>query len=370
MNKVIIIDPVGSKAGMDYYNEHLLESLQNQKINTYLSSNYKSNFVEKNLMIFSSKHYNKKINKIINLIKGYFITLFFMKKNNIDNCIIHIFSSEIKDFILVFIMNLFNIKINLIAHDISGFTKNDNKFIKTYLYKIASNIVVHNNFSKEKLLNILPYIDKKLQVIKHGAFTDMYNAELHRGDSFETLGLDPTKKYVLFFGQIKKVKGLDILIKSFSKINDENIHLIIAGKVWYDDFTIYDDLISKYQLKKRVHKIIRFVTDNERELLFKISSFVVLPYREIYQSGVLLMAMSLKIPVIASSLVPNKEVIENKKNGFLFDEEDDLSKIIIKNIYKGNLLNEISENAYQTMLKEFSWAEIGQKHADYLKRQK
>ena len=55
---------------------------------------------------------------------------------------------------------------------------------------------------------------------------------------------------------------------------------------------------------------IQYISNEKRDLYFKAADLIVLPYRKIYQSGVLLMALSYQLPVIASDLVPNKDLVK------------------------------------------------------------
>ena len=64
----------------------------------------------------------------------------------------------------------------------------------------------------------------------------------------------PTNKFVfLFFGQIKKVKGVDILLKAFSKLakEREDVYLIVAGNTWKSDYSYYKKIADERVIYKR-----------------------------------------------------------------------------------------------------------------------
>ena len=148
-----------------------------------------------------------------------------------------------------------------------------------------------------------------------------------------------------------------------------NIKLIIAGKPLQDDMHFYDEIIKKYHLEGRIIKMIRFIEDDERENLFFSADVNVLPYRIIYQSGVLLMAMSHGLPVIASDLPANKEIIIDQENGLLFENENvsDLANKINK-FFDSNLLqNTLPLNSTKTIKESYNWDDIAKAYIDIVK---
>src|SRR5690606_11332376 len=121
---------------------------------------------------------------------------------------------------------------------------NDKTLIKKLVFKYLSNqVLVHNDFSKKELIRYIP--ESKILVIKHGGFINYINNNLHRDNVLRELKLSNDFHYILFFGQIKEVKGLDLLINAFALLKKDNYKLIIAGKVWKDNFDKYEELIKE-----------------------------------------------------------------------------------------------------------------------------
>jgi D-inositol-3-phosphate glycosyltransferase len=372
MNKVAIIDHVGNKAGMDYYSSSLAKGMLSKSIEPTVYSNFIG--IEKGRIsykpYFDGHSKRKALVRLYHLVRATFKASIEAKRCKSKLVIVHLFSADIVTLLLVVIPKLFGLKTAIISHDVSSFSDNDNSVIQGLIYNTFSDyIVVHNYFSYETLLNNVDIKKhEKVKIIKHGGHLDHIGERPDRGKLREKLELEPDKQYILFFGQIKKVKGLDILLEAMSKVPG-NINLIIAGKLWKDDFSHYDALIKKYAISDRVVKMIRFIEDDEREMLFFASDVIVLPYRVIFQSGVLLMAMSHGLPVIASDLGPNKEIITHKKNGILFMSEnpEDLSKKINTFFDQDSLRGLLSKKSLITIQQHYDWSDIAGKYVEIIK---
>jgi len=369
MNKVIsIIDHVGQKAGMDYYSGSLAKGFIENDCSVTVYSNFSGIYNDKILYKLNFQTHTKD-NKAIKFTKFVWAVVksaFYAKKQNSDLVIMHLFSANIPTLLLVAIPKFIGLKVALIAHDISSFVNNDNRFFQYIIYnKLTDIIIVHNKFSYATLLNKTIKIENptKVKVVKHGGYLDYINKKQDKLLARKELGLDKEGKYILFFGQIKDVKGLDLLLNALSQV-DKSIKLIIAGKPWKSDFSKYDALIDQLNLENRIIKKIKFIDDNEREKLFFASDVNVLPYRIIYQSGVLLMAMSYGLPVIASDLPSNREIINDGDNGLLFKNKDisDLANKINYFFEKKDLPQSLSEKALVAIQKEYSWKKIAKNY--------
>jgi glycosyltransferase involved in cell wall biosynthesis len=117
------------------------------------------------------------------------------------------------------------------------------------------------------------------------------------------LGFGNDDIVLLFFGLVRKYKGLDILIESFGSVAGkyENVKLLVVGE-FYEDPAPYYDLIKKLNISDKVHLENRYIPNEEVDSYFKISDCVVLPYRSATQSGILSMAYGFRKPVIVTDV--------------------------------------------------------------------
>ena len=115
---------------------------------------------------------------------------------------------------------------------------------------------------------------------------------------------------------------------------------------------------------------IKFISHSDVSYYYSAADIVILPYRKIYQSGVLMMSLSYKKPVVVSDLPSFKEIIVDNRTGYIFESENslDLSRVINKALDNPKLLEEIKENGYNLIASDYKWEAIGKHTVDaYLK---
>jgi D-inositol-3-phosphate glycosyltransferase len=373
MCKIAIIDHVGKKAGMDCYDSSLMKGLRQYGCQTSIYSNFTGIEPQATNYITCYEGHSKSnaLVKLYRFVRATCMASYRARKEKTDLVVQHLFSANVVTLLLVSIPKLFGLKTAVISHDVSSFANNDSQTIQSLIYNtFADYIVVHNRFSHETLTSSIQIKNpSKITIIKHGGYMDHIGQRPAKEQLRRELGLEEDGKYILFFGQIKNVKGLDILLEALAKV-PADIKLIIAGKPWKDDFSGYDALIEKYCLGNRVIKMIRFIEDHEREKLFFAADVNILPYRIIYQSGVLLMAMSHGLPVIASDLPANKEIINDGENGMLFKSEDsDDLALKIKLFFQDQYFpSKLAGNALDTIKSDYDWQTISREYLKMIKR--
>jgi glycosyltransferase involved in cell wall biosynthesis len=167
----------------------------------------------------------------------------------------------------------------------------------------------------------------------------------------------------LFFGQIKESKGLDLLIHALPRVAREfpEVLLLIAGRPWKTDFARYDAIIDKLKVRAHCHLHIGFVPDEKVVDYYAAADLVALPYRRIYQSGVLLMAMSCGRPVVVSNLPGMTETVTDGVNGYVFKQgsKDELANVLIRALKDETERGMFSLRASQYIREHHDWGQIG-----------
>ena len=164
---------------------------------------------------------------------------------------------------------------------------------------------------------------------------------------------------------IKKVKGLELLLHALPSVlkKNKNLTLVIAGKAWENDFAFYQEIIDRRKIQESCILHTRFIPEEDVAHYYCASDLVVLPYKKIYQSGVLMMALSYEKPVLVSDLPSLKEMIEDNVNGFLFKSENphDLANKINQVLRDEPLINLVKANAFEMIKEKYNLDLIGEK---------
>lgn len=386
--KIGIIEPVGAHGGNDIYDLNLLSSLGMQynteaTLFTCNETKFKQGL---RIKLFYKNIYGdrNKFFRILPYLQGTFKSLLYAKKNKIDIIHLHFFGFNSLEYFNLYLAKIvFSFKVVGTIHDIEPFEKypNNSNAIHSYkkFIKLMDGIVVHTDYAREELLNkIGTELNSHKKIKKILAcdldYSTLNNNYIDKSMARDKLALPKDRNIILFFGQIKKVKGLDVLLKAMSNIkkHDSEILLLVAGKVWKDDFSKYENLIKKHSLDYNIDLRIDFVNNNYVQYYFNAVDLIILPYKKNYNSGVLIRAMSFATPVIASGFGPFSEFIDNTRNGFLFETGDEtaLASTIIDALKNKEELKKIGQMGKQFIKKEFSLQEIGKQYKNFYEQLK
>lgn len=121
---------------------------------------------------------------------------------------------------------------------------------------------------------------------------------------------------ILFFGRLSYYKGIDLLLQAIPKVLQQypNEKFIIAGKPSYG-FQIDEETVNKY--KNNIEVVSRFLSTEELVDYIQDSKFVMCPYRDATQSGVVMTAFAAGKMVIATNVGSFSEYIIDDVNGYL-----------------------------------------------------
>jgi glycosyltransferase involved in cell wall biosynthesis len=275
----------------------------------------------------------------------------------------HIFQAGAVEPLFVLLMKLCRRKIVLTVHDVDSLSRAaGRRRLTEWLYESAEGIVVHNAYSMRELAG-LGVAARKLRVIPHGHYLDTMHPLPPREEARRALGIANPSKVVLFFGQIKEVKGLDLLIAAMPLVLREipEAVLVIAGRPLGIDFSRYEKLIDGCGVRSRCHLHIRYIPDDEVSVFYAAADLVALPYRRIYQSGVLLMAMTYGCPVVVSDLPGMTAIVEDGSNGYVFADGSSqaLAQTLIRALRDSSGGGVIAQRAAEYVRQNHDWTAIG-----------
>ena len=167
--------------------------------------------------------------------------------------------------------------------------------LATLLFKQCAGFVVLSEQVASDLKKMHPKANYLLT--PHPLYTH-FGAKIDATIAKQQLGLDVTKKTLLFFGLIRDYKGLDLLIDAFTQL-DEGYQLLIAGEC-YGSFDKYQQQIAQSGAASRIHVCNQYIADSEIATYFSAADALILPYRTATQSGVLSVAYHFDLPVVST----------------------------------------------------------------------
>ena len=192
------------------------------------------------------------------------------------------------------------------------------KCLRRKVFRKLTKILLLSENSRKEFINRYPTYGSKALKMTLGAHVPFSNPE--KPPEVKSIELN---RYLLFFGRIDKYKGLDLLLDAYKTSGlSDNMSLVAAGD---GQLTKKENMLSK---QPGILLINRFIGDKEMIYLLENCEAVVLPYREITQSGVLSMAYHFNKPVIVSSLPGLVEFVKEGKTGHIFRGPENLANIL------------------------------------------
>ncbi len=201
-------------------------------------------------------------------------------------------------------------------------------------YRLADHIFVHTERMKLEMIREYGVPGSQVSVIPFGINNAVPNTSLTLIEAKQQLGLKMGEKAILFFGNLAPYKGIEYLIAAFRKIlaRSDEYRLIIAGSpdIHQQYWRRARESVREDVQHGRVLLRDEFISDEEAEIYFKAADILVLPYRHVYQSGVLFLGYSFGLPAVAADVGSLKDEIVEGQTGFVCRPEDvdDLARAI------------------------------------------
>jgi len=235
-------------------------------------------------------------------------------------------------------------------------------------YRLADHILVHTETMKQELMREFRVPTSKITVIPFGINNTLPVSNLTKNEAKQRLGISPSDKTILFFGNITPYKGLEFLTSAFANLvkKDNSYGLIIAGRPKGSEqyWASIRDGLDKAGVRDRVVEKIEYIPDEDVEIYFKAADLLVLPYTLIFQSGVLFLGYSFGLPVLATDVGSLKEEIVEGRTGLVCKSKDpkDLAEKIAA-YFAGDLYRNLDERRSEIRAfanERYSWTRVGE----------
>ena len=184
---------------------------------------------------------------------------------------------------------------------------------------------------------------------------DHYGGGSSRRAALQHLGLPESGRYVLFFGFVRKYKGLDLLLNALAdkQLAKLGVRLIVAGE-FYEDEANYRQIIANLGISDGVTLFSDYISDDEVGVYFSAADLVVQPYRTATQSGISQIAYHFGKPMVVTNVGGLPEIVPHGKAGYVVAPEPADIAAAIADFFENHRAAELSIGVIEQQ-KRFSW---------------
>ncbi|MBP9883795.1 MAG: glycosyltransferase family 4 protein [Chitinophagales bacterium] len=374
--RVAMVEPIGGHSGNDFYDFGLCKAVADQGTELSFYTCDETDLDTKfNFPFRTRKPFKNIYGKDHKLIRGIRYAIGAWKaaqdagRAGAKVVHFHVYHFAGREYLNFFLFRRKGFKVVATIHDIESFDKygqeiDPGKYGK--FRRAIDQIIVHSDYAKASLKKYFPdFPEAAIHIVPHGDSDFLYNTPISREDARKKLNLPMDQQLVLFFGQIKKVKGLDVLLKAHAIVRDQmpDVKLLVVGKPWKVEQEEFDAIVKEKNLEKDCILNYSYVPNEIIPYYFAAADVVTLPYREIYSSGVMIRSLDYSAAIVASDLDTFKKIIVEGENGVMFknENEQDLAEKIMALLKDEAKMKRLRVNAKKTADEKFSWQLIGKK---------
>jgi glycosyltransferase involved in cell wall biosynthesis len=245
---------------------------------------------------------------------------------------------------------------NMIPHE----KRPGDRLLSRYFLNQHDAFVVMSEAVRSDLLELKP--DAKILQISHPLYNH-FGAKVSKLQARQNLGIPADKKVVLFFGLIRRYKGLDLLIEAFEKLPSDYF-LLIAGEP-YEDISFYQGLLAKLPENSYLFHP-QYIGDDKVADYFCSADLCALPYKSATQSGVVAIALHFGLPILATQVGSLADPIIQYGTGLVIESpEAEPVRQAINAFFSKNISYEAQIQRAQS---ELGWENFAQKLIAFCKQ--
>ncbi|TND01826.1 MAG: group 1 glycosyl transferase [Bacteroidetes bacterium] len=190
----------------------------------------------------------------------------------------------------------------------------DSAFTK-YFLKACDGFIT---MSKKVMLDLEQFTKTEHKVFTVHPFYDAFGEKVDKQIAREKLGIPADEKTILFFGFIRRYKGLDLLLEALAdpRLKERQVKLLVAGE-FYEKREYYDEIVQRLGLADRVRMTGDYIENADVKYYFSAADLLTLTYHSATQSGVTQTAFQFDKPVLVTDVGGLAEIIPHGKAGYV-----------------------------------------------------
>ena len=172
--------------------------------------------------------------------------------------------------------------------------------------------------SRAVLNDLSQFTDTSRKIFLPHPVYDIFGETVSKAAARKQLDIPEDERWMLFFGSIRRYKGLDILLESMAdpRVRDAKIKLLVAGE-FYEDEKVYRDQIERLGISDSVRLDSSFIGKEKIKDYFCAADIVVQPYRTATQSGITQIAYHFGRPMLVTDVGGLSEIVDDKQSGYV-----------------------------------------------------
>lgn len=198
--------------------------------------------------------------------------------------------------------------------------------------------------------------EKPAKLVAHPLY-DNFGTIISKQEARQHLGLPATEKIILFFGFIRRYKGLDILLEAMARLRSVkgSPKLLVAGE-FYEDAKPYQEQIEKLGISDQLILRTDFIPDSEVKYYLCAADAVIQPYRNATQSGVTPLAYHFEKPMIVTKVGGLPSLVPHERSGLVAEPDPESIANAITRFYQ------LGEHYFiphlRTEKEKYSWSNL------------
>ncbi len=209
--------------------------------------------------------------------------------------------------------------------------------------------------SRNVLEDLKKFDEKAPKVYSPHPLFDNFGEACSREEALQHLELDAQFRYLLFFGIIRKYKGLHLLLEAIADdaFRSKNVKVIVAGE-FYSDEEFYKNMIRDLKLEDQIVLVDKFIADEDVYKYFCAADMIVQPYVSATQSGVTQIGYHFEKPMLVTDVGGLAELIPHQVAGYVTQPDPIEIRASLMDFYDNNRQAELEEGVRQEK-KKFAW---------------
>ncbi|MDG2139535.1 MAG: glycosyltransferase [Flavobacteriales bacterium] len=212
--------------------------------------------------------------------------------------------------------------------------------------------------SASVLDDLLKFTTSKEKIFIPHPIYDQFGEKIEKNTALANLDLNSEDKHLLFFGFVRKYKGLDLMLHAMSdkRVKKLDVKLIVAGE-FYDNIEDYTSLINELDIESNIILRSDFIDESDVKNYFCASDMITQTYRTATQSGVTQIAYHFERPMLVTNVGGLAEIVPNNKVGYVTTQNpNDIADAII-DFYSNKREGEFVKNV-SVEKSRFSWQSL------------